>query len=86
MKIVSLAKVKARLSAYIEAARSGPIVITKNGSATAVLLAVDNDDELERLLLAHSPKLRRILQKSAKSIRSGRGIPHEDFWAEVAEL
>ena len=85
MKIVSLAKVKARLSSYIEAARSGPVVITKNGSVTAVLLAVTDDDELERLLLAHSPKLRRILQKSAKSIRAGRGISHEDFWKEVAE-
>src|SRR5262245_47397941 len=85
MKIVSLAKVKAKLSAYIEAARSGPIVITKNGSATAVLIAVADDDELERLLLAHSPKLRRILQKSEKSIRAGRGISHEDFWAEMAE-
>jgi prevent-host-death family protein len=85
MKIASLAKVKAKLSAYIEAARSGPVVITKNGSATAVLLAVADDDELERLLLAHSPKLRRILQKSEKSIRAGRGISHEDFWAEMAE-
>lgn len=85
MKIVSLAKVKARLSSYIEAARSGPVVITKNGSVAAVLLAVTDDDELERLLLAHSPKLRRILQKSAKSIRAGRGISHEDFWKEVAE-
>jgi prevent-host-death family protein len=85
MKIVSLAKVKAKLSSYIEAARSGPVVITKNGSAAAVLLAITDDDELERLLLAHSPKLRRILQKSAKSIRAGRGIPHEDFWAEATE-
>ncbi len=85
MKIVSLAKVKAKLSSYIEAARSGPIVITKNGSAAAVLLAVTDDDELERLLLAHSPKLRRVLQKSAKSIRAGRGVPHEDFWAEMTD-
>lgn len=85
MKIVPLTKVKARLSDYIEAARSGPVVIIKNGSAAAVLLAVTDDDELERLLLAHSLKLRRILQKSAKSIRAGRGISHEDFWAETAE-
>ncbi|MGH9939325.1 MAG: hypothetical protein ACREAM_24045, partial [Blastocatellia bacterium] len=69
----------------IEAARSGPVVITKNGSVAAVLLAVTDDDELERLLLTHSPKLRRVLQKSAKSIRAGRGITHEDFWAEMAE-
>jgi hypothetical protein len=59
-------------------------VITKDDRVVAVLLAVTDDDELERLLLAHSPKLRRILQKSAKSIRAGRGISHEDFWSETA--
>ena len=85
MKTVSIAEAKARLSSYIEAARSGPVVITKDGRAAAVLLAVTDDDELERLLLAHSPKLRRIVQKSAKSIRAGQGISHDDFWKAVAE-
>jgi len=85
MKIVPLAEVKASLSNFVEAARSGPVVITKNGRAAAILLAVTDDDELERLLLAHSPKLRRILKKSAKSIRAGHGISHEDFWSEMAE-
>ncbi|MGH9837393.1 MAG: type II toxin-antitoxin system Phd/YefM family antitoxin [Blastocatellia bacterium] len=80
MKIVPLAEVKANLSNFVEVARSGPIVITKNGRAAAVLLAVTDDDELERLLLAHSQKLKRILRKSAKSIRAGQGISHEEFW------
>ena len=74
---------KASLSNFVEAARSGPVVITKNGRAAAVLLAVTDDDELERLLLAHSPKLKRIIRKSAKSIRAGQGISHEEFWAEL---
>src|SRR5262245_24401366 len=74
MKIVPLAEVKANLSNFVEIARSGPVVITKNGRAAAVLLAVTDEDELERLLLAHSPKMKRILRKSAKSIRAGRGI------------
>jgi len=86
MKIVPLAEVKASLSNFVEIARSGPVVITKNGRAAAVLLAVTDEDELERLLLAHSPKMKRILRKSAKSIRAGRGISHEDFWAEVGDV
>ena len=31
------------------------MVVTRNGKAVAVLLAVEDDDELERLLLAYSP-------------------------------
>ena len=40
MKIASLADVKARLSAYVEQCKTeGPVVITRNGKAVAVLLA-----------------------------------------------
>lgn len=85
MKIAPLADVKASLSQYVEDSQEGPIVITKNGRAAAVLIAVSDDEQLERLLLAHSPRLRRILQKSAKSIEAGRGLSHDEFWQEVAD-
>ena len=40
MKIVSLAEVKAKFSAYLQDAETtGPIVITRNGKAVAILLA-----------------------------------------------
>ena len=44
------------IKAYLKASTEGPVVVTRNGKAVAVLLAVTDDDELERLLLAHSPK------------------------------
>jgi prevent-host-death family protein len=40
MKIASVADVKARLSAYLKDIEEGPVVITRNGTAVAVLLAV----------------------------------------------
>ena len=81
MRIVSLAEVKAKLSAYLdEAGTSGPVVITRNGKAVAILLAPIDDDDLERLLLSRSPRFRSLLSKSRASIRAGRGIPHEEFW------
>ena len=50
--IAPLAKVKARVSAYVdECGADGPNVITRNGKAVAVLLVPDDDDDLERLLL-----------------------------------
>jgi prevent-host-death family protein len=83
MKIASVADVKARLSSYLKASAAGPVVITRNGKAVSVLLGVRDDDELERLLLAHSPKLRAILDAADRRIDEGAGIAHDDFWHEI---
>lgn len=83
MKIASIADVKARLSAFLKESERGPVVVTRNGKAVAVLLAVADDDELERLILAHSPKFQAILDKSRRQIDDSGGIPHDRFWREV---
>src|SRR5204862_1880705 len=83
MKIASVADIKARLSAYLKESEQGPVVVTRNGKAVAVLLAVTDDDELERLVLAHSPKFQAILDKSRRQIEETGGIPHDVFWREV---
>ena len=81
MRVVSLAEVKARLSAYLqEAEKSGPVVITRNGKAVAVLVAPVDDDDLERLVLSRSPKFRALLARSRASIKAGRSLSHEEFW------
>src|SRR5436305_6866605 len=83
MKIASVADVKARLSAYLKESAAGPVIVTRNGKAVAVLLAVTNEDELERLILAHSPKFQALLDRSRRQIEETGGIPHEQFWREV---
>ena len=83
MKIASVADVKARLSAYLKESEEGPVVVTRNGKAVAVLLAVTDDDELERLMLAHSPKFQALLNKSRRQIEETGGIPHDVFWRQV---
>ena len=85
MKIASVADVKARLSAYLKESQDGPVIVTRNGKAVAVLVAVTDEDELERLVLAHSPKFRAILDKSRRQIEETGGIPHDEFWREVEE-
>ena len=84
MKIASVADIKARLSAYLKESEHGPVIVTRNGKAVAVLLAVTDEDELERLVLAHSPKFQALLDKSRRQIEETGGIPHEQFWREVA--
>src|SRR5262245_43579464 len=83
MKLDSVADVKARLSSYLKASSAGPVVVTRNGKAVAVLLGVQDDEELERLLLAHSRKLRAILDAADRRIDQGAGIGHDEFWQRV---
>jgi prevent-host-death family protein len=85
MKIAPVADVKARLSAYLEVCAETPVVVTKNGRPAAVLIAVSDEDELECLVLAHSPRFRAILDAADRKIRKGEIIGHHDFWKTVAE-
>lgn len=83
MKIASVADVKAKFSGYLKASEQGPVVVTKNGRPVAMLLSFTDEDEIERMLLAHSPKFQSILDVAEQQIREGKGIKHEDFWREI---
>ncbi|MEW6567009.1 MAG: type II toxin-antitoxin system Phd/YefM family antitoxin [Chloroflexota bacterium] len=83
MKIAPVAEVKAKFSAYLKDSEKGPVIVTRNGKAVAVLLSVESDDEVERLVLANSGRFQSILDVARKQIREGKGIPHEEFWREV---
>ena len=83
MKIAPVAEVKAKFSAYLKASEKGPIVVTRNGKAVAVLLAVSDVDEVERIVLANSARFQAVLEVARQQLRDGKGIPHDQFWAEV---
>jgi prevent-host-death family protein len=83
MKIAPIADIKAHLSAYLKESEKGPIVVTKNGKPIAVLLGIRDEAEIERLMLAYSPKFKSILDRGRKQIQETGGIAHEDFWREA---
>jgi prevent-host-death family protein len=84
MRIAPLADVKARLSAYLdECGAEGPVVITRNGKAAAVLLVPFDDDDLERLMLGRSPRFQALLDRSRLSIEEGKGLSEKAFWEAV---
>lgn len=85
MNIASLAEVKARFSEYVKKTQEGPVVVTKNGRAVAVLVGIRDDDELERILLAHSPKFQAMLDEAEQRIQETGGIKHEEFWRAIEE-
>jgi PHD/YefM family antitoxin component YafN of YafNO toxin-antitoxin module len=71
--------------AYVdECENEGPVIITRNGKAAAVLLAPRDNDDLERLMLAHSRRFQALLSKSRRSIKAGKGVSHDEFWKTVA--
>ena len=82
MKIASVADVKAKFSAYLKSSEGGPVVITRNGRPVDVLLGVEDEDEeeIERLLMAYPPRLRAILDRSRVQIGKGENVAHEQLW------
>lgn len=83
MKIAPVADVKAHLSHYLKICADGPVIVTKNGRPTAVLVAVSDEEDLERLVLAHTPRFMAILDAAERRIKKGKGIKHDDFWRMV---
>ena len=83
MKVASQNEVAADFAEYVKAAKMGPVVVTNKGKPVAVLLRAESADDLERLLMGHSPKLQAILEAARTRFRQGRGIPHQTFWKEV---
>ncbi len=83
MNVVPVAEVKARFGTYLEQSRNGPVVVTRHGRAVAVLLNVRDDDELEHILLAHSPRFQAMLDRAEERIRETGGLKHREFWKMV---
>jgi prevent-host-death family protein len=83
MKIAPVADVKARLSQYLDEVQDSPVVVTRNGRPVAVLAAVTDPDDLERLVLAYTPRFRRLLDDAERRIEEEGGVPHDTFWASV---
>jgi prevent-host-death family protein len=84
MRTAALADVRAHLSAYLDECRvAGPIVITRNGKAVAVLVAPYDDEDLERLMLERAPSFQALLNRSRQSIEAGQGLSEQDFWQVV---
>lgn len=84
MKMAPLAEVKNRFSSYVEQAHHRPIIVTKNGRPAAILVSVPEDEEeLERFLIAHNPKFQHLIESAYKRIEKRDGIKHRDFWKKI---
>ena len=83
MSIAPLADVKARFSAYINNLQTDPVIVTKNGRPVALMLGISDEDDLERLMLALSPKFQALLDEAESRIRETGGLSHNEVWAQI---
>jgi len=83
MKMAPVAEIKAQFSAYLRSATEGPVVVTRHGKPVAVLLSIEDEEELERLVLAYTPKFKSILEAGRAQIRETGGVRHDEFWQEI---
>ncbi len=79
MKIAPDADVKARFSKYLAECVEGPVVVTKYGRPAVVLVAVSDEEELERLVLARTPRFIVLLDAVHARIKKIGGVRHEEF-------
>lgn len=83
MKIAPVAELKAQFSEYLRSSAQGPVIVTRHGKPVAVLLSIEDEEELERLVLAYTPKFRGILAAAREQIRQTGGLGHDEFWEEM---
>ena len=85
MKTASVTDVKSDFSAFLKASESEPVVVMRNGRPIAVLFGVQDEEEVERLLMARSPRLRAILERSRQQFRQGQWLSEEEFWSRIEQ-
>ena len=84
MKVIPSSELAAQLDTYLEASAEAPVVIVKDGRPVAALIAVTDDEEIERLVLGYTARFRRLLTDAEERIRHSGGLSHEEFWDAVA--
>jgi prevent-host-death family protein len=85
MKIAPVADVKARFSAYLDDCQDGPVVVTRNGRPVAVIIGAEDEQDLDLLILSHTPRFRHLLDDAERRVRETGGIGHDMFWERLAD-
>lgn len=86
MKKASAAKIAAKFDEYLEASLDQPVLVTRNGKPVAVLVAVQNRAEAERVAAGGSRSLRSVLAEGHEQVQKSGDIPHNQFWRDLKEL
>jgi prevent-host-death family protein len=83
MKLIPLSEAKNKLSSIVHDAESSPVVLTRNGKAVAVVIAPEDSDDLERLVMSRSKRLQRLLSESREQIARGEVLTADEVFAHL---
>ncbi len=70
---------QAWVGTYLERCTEGPAIITKNGRPVAALLAGSDEEDLERLVLAHTPRFVAPLDSAYTRVKKRWRMRHVTF-------
>lgn len=74
MKTATLAEVEQRFSAYIDESREAPIIVTRNDRPVAMIIAIEDQDDLDSLLLVHDQRFLLLLEEARQRVRVTGGV------------
>jgi len=84
MKTATLSEIQTHLDRFLrDCASNGPVIILAGGKPVGMLVGPPDKDDLEMMAVSQTPKFKAMLNRSYKSLREGKGIPHDEFWAKV---
>lgn len=83
VETIAAADAKTNFGALLDKAQRGPVTISKNGRAVAVLVSAAAYEEQQTLKLE---LLRRELQKSLDDVKRGKAVPASKAWAAVDKV
>ena len=79
MKFANVREHKSKTSAMLKTVERGnTVLVTTHGRPTAMLVPVTEDD-IEDILWAHSPQLRKKIEEGIKDIRAGRTMTLSEY-------
>ena len=79
MKFTSVRELKAKTSEMLRTVEKGnTVLVTTHGRPTAMLVPVSEED-IEDVLLAYSPQLRRKIEAGLRDIRAARTRPLSEY-------
>lgn len=82
VKFTNVRELKTKTSEMLRTVERGnTVLVTTHGRPTAMLVPVTEDD-IEDVLLAYSPKLRKKIEEGLKDIRAGRTMPLSSYKAK----
>ena len=85
MKFTNVRELKAKTSAVLRTVKNGDtVLITTHGRPTALVVPVSEDD-IEDMLLEHSPVLRKKIEAGLHDIRAGRTLALSEYVKQRAK-